>query len=137
MTRPILHLPRVTEDSEQIALFRWMGLARYLGRPIDDFYWHTPNGGKRSPREASKFRAMGVKRGVPDIFGCLPLGGFHGHYIELKAMDGRVSSEQNDVIKLLHAQGYRVDICFGQDEGRAAVLRHLASGGVVTVRGST
>jgi len=31
------------------------------------FWWHTPNGGKRNPREAARFVGLGVKPGVSDI----------------------------------------------------------------------
>ena len=64
-------LPPPTEDVEQICLFRW-ATAQQGKYPELALMYHVPNGGKRSKSEAARFRAMGVKAGVPDIF--LPVG---------------------------------------------------------------
>lgn len=76
-------LPVPTESVEQQCLFRWA--AFQSGRfPELALLYHVPNGGSRKKAEAGRFRAEGVKAGVPDL--CLPVarGGFHGLYIELK-----------------------------------------------------
>lgn len=53
---------RHLEDSLQ------MNVVQYLDYQYPQLlYWHTPNGGKRNPREAARFRKMGVKAGVADI----------------------------------------------------------------------
>jgi len=31
-------------------------------------YWHTPNGGQRNAFEAKRFKEIGVKPGIPDLF---------------------------------------------------------------------
>lgn len=63
-------LPVPTESVEQISLFRWANYSR--GRyPELALLHHIPNGGTRSKSEAGRFRAEGVKAGVPDI--CLPV----------------------------------------------------------------
>ena len=46
--------------------------------------FHIPNGGKRTKIEASRLKAMGVLPAVPDLFLALPLGGYHGMFIEVK-----------------------------------------------------
>ena len=95
-------LPSPTEDVEQICLFRWAN-AQQGKYPELALMYHVPNGGKRSKSEAARFRAMGVKAGVPDIF--LPVGiqkldsvdrgqytiirtKYNGLYIELKRQRG-------------------------------------------------
>jgi hypothetical protein len=35
-------------------------------------FWHTPNGGKRNIKAAVKLKAMGTRRGVPDLIFALP-----------------------------------------------------------------
>lgn len=35
--------------------------------PADAVFFHVPNGGKRTKAEAGRFKAMGVKAGVPDL----------------------------------------------------------------------
>lgn len=63
-------LPVPTESVEQQCLFRWAAYNR--GRwPEMELMYHIPNGGTRSKSEAGRFRAEGVKPGVPDI--CLPV----------------------------------------------------------------
>lgn len=103
-----------TEDEEQIALFSWASLN--LGRfPELELMHHIPNGGKRSKSEAVRFRAMGVKSGVSDIFLPAPRGEYHGLYIELKALDGRPSKEQERFVDSVRRQGYCACFCYGAD----------------------
>jgi len=101
-----------TEEEEQIWLFSWAALN--LGRwPELELLHHIPNGGKRSKPEAARFKAMGVKRGVSDIFLPVARGGYHGLYIELKAKDGKVEKEQKEWIDAVRKQGYCGAVCFG------------------------
>ena len=41
--------------------------------PCLDWIFHSPNGGKRSASEGGRFKAMGVKAGVPDFMLPYPL----------------------------------------------------------------
>jgi hypothetical protein len=72
-----------------------------------------PNGGLRNLSVATKLKAEGVKKGVPDMF--LPLANetYHGLFIELKTETGRASKEQKEMIDKLNANGYRAVVCFG------------------------
>jgi hypothetical protein len=74
------------EDNEQMVAACWLDKHNIL-------YYHCPNGGKRSYAEACKFKAMGVKAGVPDICIPIPRSSHHGLYIELKRQSGGVLSE--------------------------------------------
>ena len=87
---------------------------------------HIPNGGGRSPGEAKRLKAQGVRAGVPDI--CLPVSrrGYHGLYIELKRREGgRVSPEQNMMIDALREQGYRVEVCRGWEAARDVIAGYM------------
>lgn len=53
--------------------------------------FHIPNGGQRSLREASKFKAMGVIPGVPDM--CFITFG-QVYFFEFKSGKGQLSKEQ-------------------------------------------
>ena len=90
-----------TEDVEQTQLFAWANFAR--GKyPELTLMYHVPNGGKRSKAEAVRFKAQGVKAGVPDICLPVPRGKYHGLYIELKRVKGgRVSAAQEEYISAL------------------------------------
>lgn len=78
-----------------------------------------PNGGLRGQAEANKFKATGVKAGVPDLlvamprYYCDPEEGhalWYGLFVELKTATGRVAPEQAAWHLRLRAQGYRVEI---------------------------
>jgi len=44
----------------------------------------VPNGGKRNKREAARLKRMGVRAGVHDYFLPVPMGIYHGLWVELK-----------------------------------------------------
>lgn len=59
------------------------------------YLYHIRNGGSiKSAREGLKFKRMGVRKGVPDLFLSLPTNEYHGFYIELKKKGGKPSEEQ-------------------------------------------
>lgn len=68
---------------------------------------HSPNGGKRSTIEAARFKAMGTRKGFPDLFLALPCNGYHGAFFELKSEKGKTSKEQEVYLALLKKQGYK------------------------------
>lgn len=101
-----------TEEEEQTAVMHWAAMA--AGRwPELRLLFHIPNGGKRSKSEAVRFRAAGVRSGVPDLFLPCSRGGFHGLWVEMKAIGGRVSREQEQWHKELMEQGYMSVVCYG------------------------
>ena len=114
-----------SEDDEQMAVVRWA--AHMMGRwPDLKWLYHIPNGGKRGKVEAARFKAMGVKAGVPDL--CLPVarGGYHGLYIEMKRrVGGRLSPDQKDWADGLRANGYCVCRCDGWNEAVAVLEGYL------------
>jgi hypothetical protein len=83
-------------------------------------YCHVPNGGWRAPAEAGIFRAMGVRRGVPDLLLWTPHGQSFG--VELKAGKGKESDAQILWRSTLESLGHRVYVCFSLAEVEA-VLR--------------
>ena len=125
-TRVNVGLAVPSESVEQQCLFRWAALQR--GKyPELDLMYHIPNGGKRGKAEAIRFKAEGVKAGVPDI--CLPVarGEHHGLYIELKRRkNARVTTEQLEWIEELVAQGYVAAVCRGCDEAIDVITGYLS-----------
>ncbi len=115
------------EDNEQICLMEWA--AAQSGKfPELSLIFHIPNGGKRNAREASRFKRMGVKAGVPDLFLPVPRGGCHGLFIELKAPRGRLSDYQCGWLESLKASGYAVSVCYGCNEAQRDILEYLELG---------
>jgi hypothetical protein len=117
--------PREIEHYEQVALLEW-AWARLQVFPELEMLFAIPNGGHRKASVAGKLRAEGVKRGVPDI--CLPVarGGYHGLFIEMKAVDGRPTADQKNWIAMLNMQGYRATVCKGWEAARDEIVAYLA-----------
>jgi hypothetical protein len=70
---------------------------------------HVPNGEWRDIKTAKRLKAMGVKRGVPDILIFdAPRSGGIGLALELKTTTGRLSDEQEVWLDDLEARGWMV-----------------------------
>ncbi len=113
-----------TEHEEQVSLFQWAELAA-IKRPALGLMFAIPNGGKRHKATAAKLKAEGVKAGVPDIFLPVPVGAYHGLWIELKTQTGKPSPKQQVWLKALAAQGYQAAVCYGWMQARQVLLAYL------------
>jgi hypothetical protein len=122
-----------SEASHQILLFNWAASTE-VRQLYPDVQWlfHIPNGGSRNKAEAGKLRAMGTKRGIPDI--CLPIqrSEYSGLWIELKkpashgnAKEGNITPEQRSWIDHLKNQGYGVAVCVGWEAARDCIVSYL------------
>lgn len=76
------------EQSLQIALVELVTLNLAPGW----YFFHVPNGGRRSRAEAGIFKAMGVKSGVDDLI-FIQRGGLV-YFLELKRPDGSRTKAQ-------------------------------------------
>jgi len=115
-----------TESEEQQALFQWAHFQK--GKyPELELLYHTPNGGRRSKAEAGRFRAEGVKSGVPDVFLPVARGGYFGLYIEMKRRKGgKVSDAQVELFPKLRKQGYQVEVCKGWEAAAETIKIYMA-----------
>ena len=100
-----------TEHSEQAALVQ---RCRYSGYPYELIY-ANPNAGKRTIGAARYMIAEGLTAGIPDLFLPHMRGGYGGLYIEMKMGRNKLTLEQAVCIDNLRAEGYRVEVCYGQD----------------------
>ena len=113
------------EDAEQATLMSWaaMQAGKY---PELAMLFHIPNGGRRNAAEAARFKAEGVKAGVPDLFLPVARNEKHGLWIEMKRREGgRVSDYQSEWIQRLREQGYAVEVCCGWEEASKVLLSYL------------
>lgn len=96
--------------------------------------FHVPNGGKRKKIEAAILKGMGVRAGVSDLFLAVPKrvtasAEFRGGmFIEMKAPDGRVTTEQNEFIAIVQRAGYAAIVCWSTDEAIRAIINYLRCG---------
>ena len=111
-----------SEDQIQIALVEWMRLAHPKVAP---WMHHSPNGGHRSPVTGARLKALGVRRGFPDLTLWLPRGGFHGLAIELKAAKGKPTTEQIDWLNHMGSIGWLAVCCTGFDAARQTIEDYL------------
>lgn len=114
-----------SEAQEQMALMHWAQW-QVSAHPELKLLHHIPNGGSRTRSEAGRFKAMGVKAGVPDLFLPVARGGFHGLYIELKRETlGKTSAVQLGWISALRKEGYRVEVCHGWQAASDVIMDYI------------
>ena len=116
---------RNEEHRIQAALFEW---AKYASakHPGLKLMFAIPNGGARDAVTGAILKREGVKPGVPDIFLPMPVGNFHGLFIELKTAKGRPSLQQREWLRNLSNQGYAVVLCRGLHEAIDTISRYVA-----------
>lgn len=113
-----------SEQQDHLALVKW---AKY--NPKLKTLIHIANeydGGKIG---GYRRKLMGVKAGVSDFFLPLPLGGYHGMWLELKRVEGgKVSREQQDWLNLMQELGYFVTVCYGFEDAVSKIRSYLSLG---------
>lgn len=83
-------------------------LASLLRTHYPDLLWFAiPNGGKRKPTDAKRFKDMGVRSGVYDIFVSEPGPIYPGLYVEVKAPKGSLSDNQKQFRDAALRRGYK------------------------------
>lgn len=116
-----------SERQHQQAVMKWARQPSIRERwPELALLHHIKNETTGGAAEVAADKAMGVKKGVPDL--CLPVtrGGFHGLYIEMKTPSGRASDAQRWWMMELTKQGYRAVVCHGYDAAVAELCWYLS-----------
>lgn len=126
------------EDQHQIAAVQYLDKARFQHRsgelrPVLDYLMAIPNGGKRHITTARKLKAMGVKKGVSDLFLPVPMHGAPGFWIELKVADGKATADQLAWIDRMVDEGYAAIVVWGWVAAVRAIDSYL--GGLYTAAG--
>ena len=102
------------EYRQQKAVIEWSQQPSIRARwPELALLYHVKNETKGGAAQVAMDKALGVKKGVPDL--CLPVARdrYHGLYIELKTETGRTSEAQKWWGKMLLEQGYMFEVCHG------------------------
>lgn len=124
--------PAHPEEDLQKACCQWYDLQwgerRINGVKIGRLLHHSPNGGKRSKKEAARFKAMGTRAGFPDFWLGIPVNGCPYLCVELKTLNkGSGQSEnQRDYERLVTAMGARYVVVRTLQEFINAVNDYLA-----------
>jgi hypothetical protein len=116
-------IPIQSEANLQQQCVKWFDMqypqySRYL--------FHIRNGGSiKSAREGLKFKRMGVRKGIPDLFLSLPTSEWHGMYIELKKKGGKPSHEQLENCRHFRNVRYECEIIDDFDTFVRIVKLHM------------
>lgn len=128
-----------TEHQEQAKVFQWAETEK-AKLPMLEMLFAIPNGagvnhqhgrnGKRFSLEGAKLKREGMKQGVPDTFLACPVGQWHGMFIEMKRAKKSLSKTSPEQIAwhgALRSMGYRVEVCYGAEAAKAAILDYLGA----------
>lgn len=114
-----------SEHDEQKAVITWWSYEAKRFKVPERLLYAIPNGGLRHPAVAAKLKAEGVRSSVPDLMLCAARAGFHGLYVEMKAVSKYATPEQKEYHELLRAAGYRVEVCQGAIEAKETITSYL------------
>ena len=110
----------MTETQEQKQLIQWC-----RSDPRLQYLFHIPNESVGGQGWLIRNRQLGVRAGVPDLFYPVPLNGFHGLFIEMKASNGRVRPEQKRWLDALETFGYKCVVAHGWIEAKEALEEYM------------
>ena len=113
-----------TEEEEQKTVISWCKIQESRWPELQLIY-HVPNEGKRSKNTAAAEKAMGLRAGVSDLCLPVPRAWFHGLYVEMKALDGKVTKEQEEFLTAVGEQGYCCCACWGADAAIWLIERYM------------
>lgn len=119
-----------SEHDEQVAVMDWifMNTNKY---PELDLVFSVPNGARlasgRDKRlaaiRANYLKAEGMRPGAPDLVIPSPRGGYHGMFLEMKAMGGTLKENQEQFIVEAERYNYFCAVAYGADEA-IEILQH-------------
>lgn len=113
---------RHTEENTQMACVKWFA---YAYPKLSPLLHHSPNGGRRNAREGARFKAMGTRKGFPDLALFFPSIPFHGLFVEMKTAHGRQQPSQKQWQQLAEWAGYKYVVCRSFDDFRTEIVKYL------------
>ena len=116
----------LTEHEHQKKVIAWADI-KSIEIPELRMLFAIPNGGHRHKATASRLKAEGVKKGIPDLCLAVPKGIYHGLYIELKRLKprGYPAKDQKWWLEKLAEQGYDTYCCRGHEAAITVIQSYL------------
>lgn len=116
-----------SEEIEQARVIKWSHKVA-VRTLMPDLKWlhHSPNGGKRDALAGAQMKALGVKKGWPDLI--LPVrvdANTPGLVIEMKSATGSTSPEQKEWLEHFKTQGWIVAVARSAAEARTELCWYL------------
>lgn len=119
----------MTEAKHQAALIKWTQQPSIRSRyPELKLLFHIKNETAEGAQRVGMDKALGVKKGVPDLCLPVPRGRYHGLYIEMKNESGKTSEAQDWWLGELKQTGHYATVCHGWKEAAAVLVGYLDNG---------
>lgn len=117
----------VSEAKHQQAVIEWSQQPAVRSRwPELALLHHIKNETREGAARVAVDKAMGVKRGVPDLCLPVPKGKYHSLYIEMKTEKGRISQAQKWWGEKLVESGNMWAVCRGCKEAISVLEWYLS-----------
>ena len=113
-----------SEHQEQCTVIDWCKWNSKKYPELKTIY-AIPNGGNRHIATAVKLKKEGVRAGVSDLHLPVPKGKYHGLWIEMKTIKGRLQKSQKEWLKLMDQYGHKTAVCYGADEAIKVLTEYL------------
>ena len=123
--KPETIIKKGSEYEHQCALFAWAALNKNVYPELEMMFAIKNEEKSGSAIVGSRFKASGVKKGVPDIFLPVPMKNFNGLFIEMKKPGGKASTAQLEFGTKLQYQGYAFAICDSWEKAKDILLQYL------------
>lgn len=114
------------EEIEQARLIKWTH-KREVRSMLPEVAWlfHVPNGGQRSSFAGAQMKALGAKKGVPDLLMPVSTPHYNGLVIEMKSGTGQTSAEQKEWLEHFKSNGWAVHVARSAQEAREMICQYL------------
>lgn len=121
------HKRRPSRRLEEIIQKQVVGWASYASNkyPELEMLYHSPMESKRDPKQGATLKAMGMKKGFPDLILPVARDGFFSLAIELKVEDKEPTDEQDWWLLQLDNQGWKTLVCRAFYETRDVIEQYL------------
>lgn len=87
--------------------------------------FHVPNGGQRSSFAGAQMKALGAKKGVPDLLMPVSTPHYNGLVIEMKSAKGSTTAEQKEWMAQFKHAGWVVHVARSAQEAREMICQYL------------
>lgn len=101
MTKLLKH-GSIPEYAIQVSIVEW--IRRHV--ELRDHIFSIPNEGRRDLRFGNRLSRMGLCKGASDLMLAIPSRNYHGLFIEIKSIDGKLTPEQKEFINHRNDKGY-------------------------------
>jgi len=111
-----------SESSIQQSFIEWVSFQYPKVRKVT---FSIPNSGKRTFSYAQRLKREGMTKGAPDLIMCVSNGLHHGMIIEFKKPGGRLTINQDEMLRNLEFNNYKTCVCYSLEEAMDVTNQYL------------